>query len=223
LAFLPGGAVLRGRIRRGILGAGAESSAAGRAGNAGARWHARCRVSGMRHQIRLLDQNLPGLARELARACTAALDPSTGPGLYKAVLRSLRRVLKARVKAFRYCGSTGGCEHALEPRAQVVAFRHEAWPGERVHVYLTDAETTPEVLVRELSVEATRAAALALPGRKLEGAARTLRRRVEEILRGRLFAAESCGNLPLCGMNEPYDPWDARDAANRVLHRSHAV
>ena len=174
----------------------------------------------MRHQIRLLDQNLPGLARELALACGRAVDPRGGAAFYRGFYRAMRDVLKARVQAFRYCGSTGGCEHSLQPREQVIAFRHEAFPGERVHVYLTGPEVTPEVLTRELAVAATRAAAQGRPGQALHGVARDLRARVAETLRGRLFTAGTCGDLPICGMNEPYDPWDRSDPANRVPQRA---
>lgn len=177
----------------------------------------------MRHQIRLLDQNLPGLARELALACGRVVDPRAGAEFYRGFYRAVRDVLRSRVQAFRYCGSTNGCEHALKPGEQVIRFRHEAVPGERIHVYLTAAEVTPAVLVRELATAATRAAAHARPGEALHGVARSLRARVEETLRGRLFQADTCGDLPLCGMNEPYDPWDRADPANAVLRRAPAI
>jgi hypothetical protein len=166
----------------------------------------------MRHQIRLLDQNLPGLARELALSCTRAVDPRAGVGVYREVFRAVRDVLKERVFAMRYCGSTSGCEHSLKPKEQVVAFRHEAFPGERVRVYLTAPETTPDVLVHELAGRAHEAAPAVLE--------KTLRERIEETLKGRLFTAGTCGDLPICGMNEPLDAWDRREPANAVRVRA---
>ena len=174
----------------------------------------------MRHQIRLLDQNLPGLAREMALACGRAVDPRAGTGLYRPIFRAVRDVLKARVTAMRYCGSTSGCEHSLKPEEQVIAFRHEAYPGERVRVYLTGPESPPDVLIGELAESALRAAVEARPGKPLPGMAKILRDRVEETLRGRLFTAGTCGDLPICGMNEPLDAWDRREPANAVRVRA---
>jgi len=163
----------------------------------------------MRHQIRLLDQDLPGLVRELALACGRALGPRVGLALYRSLYRELRDVLKARVSAFRYCGSTCGCERALSPREGVIAFKHEAYPGERVRVYLTGAESPPDVLQRELGAAATRAVASVTP-KTPHGLYPLLRGRIEECLRGRLFASTTCGELPVCSMNEPVDPWERR-------------
>jgi hypothetical protein len=174
----------------------------------------------MRHQIRLLDQNLPGLARELALSCARSVDPRAGVGVYRELFRAVRDVLKERVFAMRYCGSTSGCEHSLRPREQVVAFRHEAFPGERVRVYLTAPETPPEVLIRELADRALRAAVRAMPGKHLKGISKILHDRIEETLKGRLFTAGTCGDLPICGMNEPLDAWDRREPANAVRVRA---
>lgn len=174
----------------------------------------------MRHQIRLLDQNLPGLARELALSCGRAVDPQSGAGLYRALYRSIRDLLRARVSAFRYCGSTSGCEHALRPKEGVVAFRHEAYPGERVHVYLLGPDCPPASFIRELGVAALAGLVRGLRGWSLRGAGPKLRERIEETLKGRLFTATTCGELPICGMNEPYDPWDLRDPSNRVKARA---
>ena len=174
----------------------------------------------MRHQIRLVDQNLPGLARETALACGRAVDPRAGAGLYRALFRAVRDVLKARVTAMRYCGSTSGCEHSLRPKEQVIAFRHEAFPGERVRVYLTGPETPPDVLIGALAARALRAAVEAMPRTPLRGMAKILRDRIEETFKGRLFTAGTCGDLPICGMNEPLDAWDRREPANAVRVRA---
>lgn len=174
----------------------------------------------MRHQLRLLDQNLPGFARELARRAWTVmeglLDGPADARLGRALFRAVRRVLKRRMQAFRYCGATHGCEGSFGRGVHPVRFAHEAWPGERVKVYLAGPETTPEALERELTAALLQAAVEALPGRRLPGLARMLRRAVAGALNPRMFAAAECGDLPLCGLNEPYDPWDRRDLANAL-------
>src|SRR5579863_2369806 len=74
------GVLLRGKSRRGAEYPAAALFPAG-CGNlqtvrrlrdqftTESRRHGVCTDSGMRYQMRLLDQNLPGLTREIARAC----------------------------------------------------------------------------------------------------------------------------------------------------------
>ena len=89
-----------------------------------------------------------------------------------------------------------------------------------MRVYLTAPETTPDVLTHELGAGALRAAVRALPGKHLKGMSKILHDRIAETLKGRLFTAGTCGDLPICGMNEPLDAWDRREPANAV--RVHA-
>jgi hypothetical protein len=44
-----------------------------------------------------------------------------------------------------------------------------------------------------------------------------LRRAIAKTLRNRVFESFPCGQSPLCGMNEPYDPWDLRDPINHLV------
>src|SRR5438034_1836811 len=79
--------------------------------------HTSCYSGGMRYQIRLIDQNLPGLARELATVCWHAVDglvpERVGHGLYRSLCRAARLVLKTRVQSFRFCGAARMCEFNL--------------------------------------------------------------------------------------------------------------
>ena len=174
----------------------------------------------MRYQIRLIDQNLPGLTRELALACFRGVDglvrDRLGNGLYRALYGAARSVLKRQVQAFRYCGSARMCEFAL-PKAELVRTpAHEAYPGEHVHVYLTGPEMPPEALYADLLRESLRAVAGRLPGRPLKGLAEVLRNEIEKTLQGRIFRSDFCGDQTLCHANESYDPWDLTDPVNRV-------
>lgn len=172
----------------------------------------------MRHEIRLLDQNLPGFARELAQACWSTVDTrlSEPPGqeLYRRLTRAVRQVLRKRVMAFRYCGAATSCEDSLYPRNGAIHFAHEKYAGERVRVFLTDAETPPETLAGEILRDVLRAVVAHYPGRRLPGMATALRRQIERVFRGRMYRSDRCGVSPLCGMNEAYDPWDLTDPLN---------
>lgn len=174
----------------------------------------------MRYQLRLLDQNLPGFARQLARLAWTTVervaDRTPDHRLLRPMYRAVRRVLKDRLQAFRYCGATHRCEDSLEPAGKAVVFSHEAWPGEHVKVYLLRLGTTPAVLEQELTVALNRAAVEALPGVRLPGVARALRAISDDMLRPQIFTAEECGETPLCSMNEPYDPWDRMDLTNAL-------
>jgi hypothetical protein len=63
----------------------------------------------MRYQIRLLDQNLPGLTREIAQALWHATDgvvrKPLDNALYRDLYRGVRDVFRATVSAFRYCNA----------------------------------------------------------------------------------------------------------------------
>jgi hypothetical protein len=174
----------------------------------------------MRYQIRLLDQNLPGLTRELALACWRTVDATLAerPGnvLYRSLYRGFQEVLKERVQAFRYCGAARVCEGSIPEDTLAQAPAHEAFAGEHVHVYLTGPEVPPEALIGELLERAVRATASRFPGRPLPGLAPALRRQIERVFEGRLFRSERCGDASLCHANEPYDPWDRTDPLNAV-------
>lgn len=158
----------------------------------------------MRLVLKLKDQNLPGLTRELAleawRAVDAVLPERPGVALYRDLYRAVRGALQGRVGAMRYCGCGSTC--------------HVGAPGERI--FVSPAADPPEVLIVEVMRVALRAAAHALPRRKLKGLARLLRRQIEKTLRGRLCPGPCCGETELCDANEAYDPWDMRDPQNQV-------
>ena len=170
--------------------------------------------------IRLMDQNLPGLTRELALACWRAVDgvvsEPLGNHLYRALYGAVRSVLKGRVQAFRYCGAARMCEYSLPKKELDRTPVHEAFPAEHMHVYLTGPEMPPEALYGDLLREALRAVASRLPNRRLKGLADLLRNRIEKTLEGRIYRSELCGDQSLCHANEPYDPWDLTDPMNRV-------
>lgn len=172
----------------------------------------------MRHEIRLVDQNLPGFARELARACWTTMDTrlseATGNSVYRRLNSAVRDVLRKRVMAFRYCGGAMSCGDSLTPRNAAPHAAREAFPGEHLRIYLTDAETPPERLVKEILHDALRVAVAHYPGQRLPGLAPALRRQIEKVLRGRMFRSDRCGVSPLCHANEAYDPWDLTDPLN---------
>ena len=181
----------------------------------------------MRYQIRLIDQNLPGLARELATACSHAVDglvpERVGHGLYRSLCRAARSVLKSRVQAFRYCGSARMCEFNLSRTELARTPAHELFPGEHVHVYLTGPELPPAALVGELLGVMLRAVVARLPGRRLKGLADLFKHRIEKTLEGRLFPSVFCSEQTLCHANEDYDPWDMTDPMNAVTRPSTAM
>lgn len=181
----------------------------------------------MRYQIRLENQNMPGLTRELARACWNAVDAllpaRPGTRLYRSLYRALRTGLRARVQAFRYCGAARSCEQCLAPTELGGTTQPERFPPEpsRIRIFLTGPEAPPSVLVTELLRGALKAVVRAVPRTRIKGLARFLRRQIEKILRDKVAGSEPCGHLPLCGVNEPYDAWDRRDEIN-LLVRKHA-
>lgn len=175
----------------------------------------------MRYQIRLIDQNLPGLARELALACWHAVDglvpERLGNGVYRSLNRAVRAVLKDRVQAFRYCGAARMCEYTLPKGELARTPAHERFPGEHLHVYLTGPEMPPEALGGDLLRETLRAVASRLPGRRLKGLADALKIQIDKTLEGRIFRSGYCGDQTLCHANESYDPWDLTDPMNGVI------
>lgn len=174
----------------------------------------------MRYQIRLLDQNLPGLARRLSleawRTVDGLLDVRAGDSVYRAIYRSVRDVLRERIKAFRYCGAAGVCGGSIPEARLEKEPRHETHAGEHVHVYLMEQENTPEALVAVLVTRSMRGVARALPGRPLKGLSESLRRAFAKTLEGNVFPSGRCGDAQLCHANEEYDPWDLRDPVNAV-------
>lgn len=174
----------------------------------------------MRYQIRLLDQNLPGLTREIAQAFWLATDgvvrDKLGNALYRDLYRGVREVFRARVSAFRYCNASRVCEASIPRNQASLLPNHEEFAGEHVHVYLMGPDAAPELVVRDLVVKAVRAVVRNLPGVHLRGLAGALRLAAEEILDGRVFRSVRCGGHLLCHANEAYDPWDLRDPINGV-------
>lgn len=176
----------------------------------------------MRYAIRLVDQNLPGLTRELALTCWRSVDAllpeRPGTFLYRELHRAVHGVLRTRVQAFRYCGATKTCAQSLGPTEVGGQWtgRGQSEPG-RIHTYLTTEESTPEQVVIDLLRATLKAVVDSMPKRLLRGLARLLRRQIEKTLSGRIFRSEMCGEQPICKCNEPYDPWDLSDRQNVVV------
>jgi len=178
----------------------------------------------MRYQIRLLDQNLPGLTREIAQACWHATDGvvknQLDNALYRDLYRAVRDVFRKHVQAFRYCNAARICEANI-PRSQAGLLpRHEHYAGEHVHVYLLGAEAPPNQVVREMVTAAVKAVVVHLPRQPLRGLAEALRHVIEKALDRRVFRSLRCGEDLLCHANESYDPWDLRDPINGVQRAS---
>lgn len=173
----------------------------------------------MRYQIRLINENLPGLARRMAKDCWGAADEAlkTPPSawLYRAAYKALRESFREHVKAYRYCGACRGCEQSLPKEEQDRAPVHEAFPGEKVQVLFTEEDTPPGHLLDDLVRRAQRAAIPYVPARVLKEVGADFRKRIDRSLGRRIFRSEACGNTELCHMNEPYDPWDMREPVNR--------
>ena len=182
--------------------------------------HAVCISTGMRYQIRLLDQNLPGLTRELAQSCWHATNSvvknSLDNTLYRDLYRAVRDVFRKYVQAFRFCNAATVCEASIPRGRTDLLPRHEHFAGEHVHVYLLSEELPPNRLVREIVTRTVKAVVLNLPGLHLHGLAGALRRAAEKGLDRRIFRSGRCGGDNLCHMNEAYDPWDLRDPINGV-------
>ena len=178
----------------------------------------------MRYQIRLLDQNLPGLTREIAQACWHATDTvvrqTLGNALYRDLYRAVRDVFRKHVQAFRFCNAARVCEASIPRSRQDLLPAHEHYAGEHVHVYLFDAEAPPDLIMREIVTQAVRAIVSNVPRQPLHGLAAALHRVTEKILAPRVFQSQRCGDDLLCHANEAYDPWDLRDPINAVSQAS---
>jgi hypothetical protein len=174
----------------------------------------------MRYQIRLLDQNLPGLTREIAQAFWRATDgvvrETLDNALYRDLYRGVRDVFRAHVSAFRYCNAARVCERSIPRNETALLPDHENFAGEHVHVYLMGPDAAPEVLIKEMIQTAVRAVVRNLPGVHLRGLTGALRLSAEMILDRRVFRSDRCGDDHLCHANESYDPWDLRDPINVV-------
>ncbi len=178
----------------------------------------------MRYQIRLLDQNLPGLTREVAQACWHAangvVQTSLDNRLYRDLYRVVRDVFRDYVKAFRYCNSARVCEANIPHSRSELLPAHEHYAGEHVHVYLLGADLPPRLLVRRIVTRAVKAVVMNLPKQHLKGLAGALRLAVEKAFDQRVFRSLRCGEDNLCHANEAYDPWDLRDPINVISHAS---
>ena len=174
----------------------------------------------MRYQIRLLDQNLPGLAREVAQACWHATDgvvqKTLGNALYRDLYRGVRDVFRKHVQAFRYCNAASVCERRIPQTVAVHFPRHEQFAGEHVHVYLMSPEVPLSQFVTEL-VQATLERVVGqFPVQPLPELPDRLQHVIHKILDQRVFRSERCGDDNLCHANEAYDPWDLRDPINKI-------
>jgi hypothetical protein len=171
----------------------------------------------MRYVLKLTDLNLPKLTREIAKGCWTAADAisdvRTTARLYRALYRAVRSVLRSEFESYRYCGAKschlGHAEFGERPWT-------EPFPPEahRVHLFIGAQPVRPTTLVAELVRGAVNAVARVHPGRPWKGLALALRRQVEKSLQGRVYRAETCGQTPLCDVNEPADPWDLNDVIN---------
>lgn len=163
-----------------------------------------------------MDENLPGLTRELAVACWRAVDmylpERPGNGLYRALYRAVRATLRQHLRAFRYCGAAASCDYVARSARFSKVLTHERFPGEHMHIYILEPGIQPSALVDDVLRETLRAVVDRLPKQRLKGMARFLRRQIEKVFHGRMVRSDLCGEAALCPANEPYDPWDMFDA-----------
>ena len=168
----------------------------------------------------MLDQNLPGLTREMAQACWHATDTvvrqTLDNALYRDLYRAVREVFRKHVSAFRFCNAARVCEANIPRNVTAMHPRQEQFAGEHVHVYLVGEEAPPLKLVRELVQATVKAVVVNVPRRRLYGLADLHRNAIEKVLSHRLFRSLRCGEDSLCHMNEAYDPWDLRDPINLI-------
>jgi len=178
----------------------------------------------MRYQIRLLDQNLPGLTREIAQACWHAADgvvrQSLDNALYRDLYRAVREAFRNHVQAFRFCNAARVCEANIPRSRPDLLPAHEHYAGEHVHVYLLGGDTPPKLLIREIVIAAVKAVVRNLPRQPLHGLAPALQHATEKALDHRIFRSLRCGEDHLCHANEAYDPWDLRDPINVIQQAS---
>lgn len=171
----------------------------------------------MTYQLKLIDQNLAGVARELATGCWQVVDMLSarppGKGLYRRLYRAVRHHLAEQAAAYRYCGAKG-CDEGVPVMGGPEWHETFAPEPERLHRYLLKTERAPADVVNRLVAAVARVIVREYPTRRWPGLARLLRGRIERVLRGRLYATPRCGHTPLCDVNEPVDPWDAGDPLN---------
>jgi hypothetical protein len=174
--------------------------------------------------MRLLDQNLPGLTREIAKACWHASDgivhQRLNNTLYRDLYRAVREVFRNHVQAFRFCNAARVCEASIPRSRTDILPAHEHYAGEHVHVFLLDAEAPPKLLAREIVSAAVRAVVANVPRQPLHGLAFALQHATEKALDNRIFPSLRCGEDNLCHANEAYDPWDLRDPINVIQQAS---
>ena len=174
--------------------------------------------------MRLLDQNLPGLTREIAQACWHAADgvvrQSLENALYRDLYRAVRNVFRQHIQAFRFCNAARVCEANIPRGRAELLPAHEHYAGEHVRVYLIGGETPPAQMVRAIVTAAVRAVVQNVPRQPLPGLAGALRHATEKALDHRIFRSLRCGEDHLCHANEAYDPWDLRDPINVVQQAS---
>jgi hypothetical protein len=174
--------------------------------------------------MRLLDQNLPGLTREIAQACWHAADgvvrQTLDNALYRDLYRAVRDVFRSHVQAFRFCNAARVCEANIPRGRPELLPAHEHYAGEHVHVYLLGAEAPPKLMVREIVTAAVKAVVGNVPRQPLHGLAFAMQHATEKALNNRIFRSLRCGEDNLCHANEAYDPWDLRDPINVIQHAS---
>jgi hypothetical protein len=170
----------------------------------------------MRYQLRLVDQDLKGLTRQLAldtwKAVDSLIPEPLDPWLLHSLNHAFHRVFDRHVRAYEYCGNASRCDGSVH-RVFPWGFRdpREVGPDPPpVLRYGLVPQTDGRTFLVELLRSALGVIVLHLPGRPLKGIARTLRRKFEKTLRTRLFRSDYCGESPLCAVNERIDPWSRR-------------
>ena len=167
----------------------------------------------MKYQLRLVSQDLHGLTRELAlnawNAAACLVEEPLNPAILRPLERGIHEVLDANVRAYKYCGNASRCDasiHPVFPRGARDA--REALPDPpQVQRYGLVSQTDGTALLLELLRSSLDVLVQHLPGRRLKGLARMLRRQFERSLQSRLFKSDFCGESPLCAVNERVDPW----------------
>lgn len=179
----------------------------------------------MRYQIRLIDEDLRGLARELALACWRSADSLLTEyppeGLYRPVYAAVRQVLRNHVKGYRLCGLGAACGTRLQPTELGGAEEwREKFPPEpqRIRIYLMEPDSPPSLLVGDLMRATLKGVVGRLPRQKLKGLARLLRRQIEKVLHGRVLRSDFCGEVFLCRRNEAFDAWDGDELLLPRVH-----